>query len=134
MSKQVKMATADKWFSRFIRLRDADENGYCTCCTCGKVDHFKSMDAGHFVNRKHRTTRFNERNVHAQCPYCNRYCEGNIPEYSIFMEKEYGKGIIEEMIDLKNKTIKMGAMQIQAISDEYREKTKALSKDKNINF
>ena len=45
----------DKWFSLYIRLRDANEYGMVQCFTCGKVGHYKTggMQNGHFQSRKH---------------------------------------------------------------------------------
>jgi len=128
----MKKETADKYFSLYIRLRDADENGTCECCTCGKLDHYKNMDAGHFINRRFNSVRFNEQNVHAQCPHCNRYCEGNIPEYSLFIERKYGKGTVEKLIAQKNTYTKMGKVRIDEIGKEYRVKMKELAKEKGI--
>ena len=128
----MKIATADKWFSLFIRLRDSDSNGYARCCTCGKVAHFKDMDAGHFVNRQFKALRFNEKNVNGQCRKCNRFCEGNIPEYSLFMIKKYGKGTTETLIATKNIYTKMGSFEIEQIAKHYRKKAKALAKEKGI--
>jgi len=128
----MKKETADRYFSLFIRLRDSDTNGYARCCTCGKIAHFRDMDAGHFVNRKFKAVRFNEKNVNTQCRSCNRYCEGNIPEYSLFIERKYGKGTVEKLIAQKNTYTKMGKVRIDEIGKEYRVKMKELAKEKGI--
>ena len=36
---------------RIVRMKAADENGYCQCVTCGKVGHWKEMDGGHYISR-----------------------------------------------------------------------------------
>lgn len=84
--------TADKWFSLYIRLRDADENGMTVCVTCGKIAHYKEMDCGHFVTRNHKVHRFNEKNCNVQCTYCNRYAHGEQYQHSLYIDKLYGEG------------------------------------------
>ena len=71
----------DKVFSMFIRLRDTMPNGYFCCISCGQVKPFKQADCGHYINRQHMSTRFDEMNCNAQCRHCNRFMEGNIQSY-----------------------------------------------------
>ena len=71
-SKLVKKL--DAVFSQYIRLKDADEFGNATCFTCGKVDHWKKLQNGHFQSRKHYATRWDEMNCQVQCVSgCNMY-------------------------------------------------------------
>ena len=44
-SKLVKKL--DTVFSQYIRLKDS-KDGIGTCVTCGKQDHWKNLQAGHF--------------------------------------------------------------------------------------
>ena len=62
----MKIDKADKWFSIYIRLRDANNEGICSCITCGKMFLWKNVDCGHYVKRQFQGTRFNEKNSHAQ--------------------------------------------------------------------
>jgi hypothetical protein len=78
----------DKVFSKFIRQRDK-----YICVTCGR----KGNEAGHYKDRAHRNTRWDEKNVNCQCTYCNRYLSGNLSKYSIYLEKKYGYGILQEL-------------------------------------
>lgn len=71
-------AKLDKEFSLFIRLRDAMPNGYFRCISCGQIKPFEQADNGHYINRQHMNTRFDEMNCNAQCRHCNRFMEGNI--------------------------------------------------------
>jgi len=84
------LSKLDTTFSIFIRMRDVDENGFVKCCTCPTVRHWKEMDAGHFVLRKHLATRWRESNCHAQCQECNRHESGELVEYLIFMKSISG--------------------------------------------
>ncbi len=46
----------DKVFSIYIRRRNA-VNDIAECFTCGKKDHWKKLQNGHFQSRKHYSTR-----------------------------------------------------------------------------
>ena len=73
----------DKWFSLYIRFRDAMEFqkevpdadiSFGRCCTCGKIGQWKYMDCGHFIPKGRGGTsgvRWDERNAHLQCKLCN---------------------------------------------------------------
>lgn len=79
-------------FSMFIRLRDSDERGIATCCTCPARKHWRMMDAGHYVTTAKEATKFDENNVHAQCKGCNKWQGGKPTEYEQFLERKYGPG------------------------------------------
>ena len=64
---------AAKLLQRLVRLKASDENGYCQCVTCGKIDHYKSMQGGHFYSRRHLVFKLFEENLHPQCAGCNLY-------------------------------------------------------------
>jgi hypothetical protein len=98
-SKLVKKL--DFVFSQYIRKKNADKNGNCTCCTCGKVLHWKEIQAGHFMSRKHYSIRWDERNVHPQCVACNVFRYGEQYKYSIFLGKE-----LADVLYLQSKEIK----------------------------
>jgi hypothetical protein len=84
--------------SRYVRQKYADPSGFVACVTCGEVKHWKEMHAGHFVAKKAGlAVYFEERNIHPQCPRCNKWERGNLVKYAIFMVKKYGVGIVEEM-------------------------------------
>jgi len=84
----MKIATADKWFSLLYASEIAKtEYAIVVLAENGLLEN---MDAGHFVNRQFKALRFNEKNVNAQCRHCNRFCEGNGAEYSLFMIKNTG--------------------------------------------
>lgn len=66
-------ADLDAVLSQFIRLRDCDGLfGYGRCISCGKTISYQTSEAGHFIPRRSRAVRWDERNVNAQCYECNR--------------------------------------------------------------
>lgn len=89
----------DTVFSQYIRLREAD-NGIVECFTCGKKEHWKGkgMQNGHFMSRKHLSTRWDEMNCQVQCVGCNVYKYGEQYKFSIGLDAKYGGGTAEEML------------------------------------
>ena len=88
---------ADNDFSKFIRLRDSDEDGYCRCITCGEVFHWKQITNGHWQKRDKKPTRYNEENCHAQCVKCNSYRSGEDSLHGDKIQEIYGGDIKNEL-------------------------------------
>lgn len=128
----TRMKVWDTWFSKYVRLNGADKQGMCRCCTCGKIQHWKDMDAGHFVGRERKTTRWDERNVHPQCRYCNRFKEGRKYEYSKFLNEKYKDEfqdaitMADYLTHLGNQNKKWLPHEVEANISVYKEKVKKL--------
>ena len=122
----------DRIFSLYIRLRDASPQGYTRCISCGKIIPWKEADCGHFVNRSHMATRYNEKNCNAQCRSCNRFDEGNNIGYVRGLIKKYGQGVIEELEVLKHRESRWTEFEYKAMIDYYNQKVKKLHEDKGI--
>ena len=45
MPKKTLRAKCLEAAQKLARLQEADDNGYVSCWSCGKTDHYKSMDA-----------------------------------------------------------------------------------------
>lgn len=114
----------DGIFSKYIRLRDADGRGNCRCFTCDKVAEIPEMDAGHFVNRQHKSTRWSERNVHSQCRFCNRYCEGRKDVYAVRLVEKYGPHILFELQEEKNRIVHWTPADLEELIGIYKAKVK----------
>ena len=117
-----------KKFSVYIRCRDANYQGYCVCITCGKVAPWKEMDAGHWLHGKFPGTWLNPKNVHAQCPQCNKYKDGARDIYAIRLEAKYGFGILQELEDSKHKSAQTWRM------DTLREAEKEVDRLSSTSF
>ena len=110
-------------FSLFIRLRDSDKDGFCTCISCGKRLHWKQQaQAGHFIpagagNRLY----FDEVNVNVQCYRCNCILSGNLYEYSIRIDIKYGKGTALKLKEIKDKReiVKFSIEQLKEMRQKY---------------
>lgn len=103
-------------FSQYIRKRDTPGR----CISCGKFIRYDNCDAGHYIPRQHLATRFDERNVNAQCKECNQYKYGNLNAYSIGLDRKYGKGTADELQTLKNTTIKLSRSDYTEMIKKYR--------------
>lgn len=130
--KNTSKNTLDRIFSEFIRRRDSDQDGYTRCISCGKIVKWKEADCGHYVNRKHNSTRYDEQNCNAQCRSCNRFSEGNIQGYRKGLIRKYGEQAVELLEIKKFNTCKLGQFEINALAEEYRKKLKQIKKDKPI--
>ena len=131
-TKNYSLKSVDNWFSKFIRARDADEDGIIRCISCGKPVHWKKADAGHFIKRQHRALRFSEINVNGQCRSCNWLLQGNDINYAKGLVKKYGPGIIEQLQALKNGALHLGRFELKIIADNYKEKFGNLKKIKGL--
>lgn len=104
-------------FSEFIRARDK----HCVTCSTGEA-----QQAGHFIDGRHNAVLFQERGVHGQCYHCNVGLKGNKIQYWLFMERTYGREVIDELIAESKTTVQYKEFQFKEIEELYKEKTKAL--------
>lgn len=111
----------DNLFSKYIRKRDT-KSGVGRCCSCGRLIMFSQGDAGHFINRRWRSLRWREDNVHLQCRHCNRFDEGDSAGYALFMIKKYGQKHVEYLSLLKNETAKFSVGDLRLMIQEYKKK------------
>jgi hypothetical protein len=83
----------DNIFSQYIRLRYS-KNEISECVTCGKQDHWKKLQAGHFCSRKHYSTRWDEDNVQVQCSGCNVFRYGEQYLFSKYLGSELSEALL----------------------------------------
>ena len=114
----------DEIFSEYIRRLYSDESGYCRCVTCGKIDYWKNMQAGHYISRAKKGTRYHEKNVHVQCPPCNGFGHGMLIEYKAFLLNMYGDNIINELEYQSKGSLNIFALQ--SLIKIYRDKLRSL--------
>jgi len=111
----------DTIFSQFIRLRYS-KNEISECVTCGKKDHWKKLQAGHFISRKHYATRWNEDNVEVQCVGCNVYRYG---EQYLF-SKYLGQELSDELMAKSRSIAKFSDVELLDMIEEYKDKVDKL--------
>lgn len=129
------MRNADKWFSIFIRLRDASFGGMVRCITCGNFKFWKSgdLDCGHYQKRGNFATRYDERNCAAQCRKCNRYHSGRDDIFAIRIDERHGPGTAERLRILAGqKGGKWTKLDFELKAAEYREKAKSIAGNRGV--
>jgi hypothetical protein len=123
----------DKWFSLYIRLRDANEYGMVQCFTCGVVRGYKDgMQNGHFQSRKHMATRFDEENCQVQCIKCNMFSQGEQFKFGINLDAKYGEGTAEELEFLARTTMKFSRYDFEDKISYYGTLVEKLKEEKGI--
>ena len=126
----------DKWFSLFIRLKNApDHEGLCQCITCGKVGHYKSggMQNGHFQSRRFMATRFSEDgNCEVQCVACNMFRGGEQFRFAMNLDAKYGVGAAEELEYLARTIVKFTRVDYEDNIRYYKSAVEKIKKDKGI--
>lgn len=118
---------ADTIFSRFIRLKYANENGIVKCYTCNILLHWTMIQNGHFIKRAHLYLRWSEANCKPQCPSCNEMKHGNIVVYRERLEKEQ-PCLPESLQDQCKLVYKPTREEIRQIISEYTPKVAELKK------
>lgn len=121
-TRKTLITKLDKVFSEYIRRRYA-KNEIATCVTCGKKDHWKKLQAGHFMSRKHYATRWDEDNVEVQCSACNVFRYG---EQYLFA-KYLGTEKADMLLAKSREAVKFPDWEIQEMIELYKNKIKDLS-------
>ena len=96
----------DRAFSWYVRLTHADQDGNCTCVTCGKVLPWHKIQCGHFVSRKHKSTRWRLDNCKPQCYACNIHGHGEQYKFGKYLDELYGNGHCDRLFRLSHKPYK----------------------------
>tara|TARA_R110001592_G_scaffold103023_1_gene290310 strand:+ start:1064 stop:1468 length:405 start_codon:yes stop_codon:yes gene_type:complete len=122
----------DKWFSLYIRLRDATDEGLVQCFTSNRVYHYKNIHAGHFMSRKRLATRWCESNVQPQSAADNLFGQGEQFKFGLNLDAKYGDGKAEELQIKSRQTLKMTRVDYEDKISYYKEAVKNLKKEKNI--
>lgn len=114
-SRKTIVTKLDKVFSEYIRRRYA-KNGIAECVTCGKKDHWKNLQAGHFMSRKHYATRWDDENVQVQCSACNVFRDG---EQYLFA-KYLGIEKADMLFAKSRESVKFPDWEIQEMIEKYK--------------
>ena len=81
---RIRIDPLDELFSRYIRLRD----NY-TCQRCGVKS--KNVQCAHFIGRRNKNCRFNEKNATTLCMGCHQYFHANPLEFVEWTKKRLGE-------------------------------------------
>ena len=136
MKSQNLHLNAKKWFNRFIRLRDTDENGFGVCISTGQRLKFgtESAQAGHFFSGgRYKSLEFNEDNVHLQRKSDN-YFGHDFAAYAVNLKEKIGADRYEAICDIaaneKRHGFKQDRFMMIEIIETYKQKCKEIEKTK----
>ena len=116
-----------KLCSEWVRRKDADANGFCSCVTCGGTLFWKQAQAGHFVGGRTNSVLFHPDLVHVQCYVCNCIKHGNYAAYTLFMLDKYGRAKVEEFLALKHKIVKYTRSDLEELIESFKRKLAELN-------
>lgn len=112
--------------SLFVRKRDADENGFVNCITCGVRKHYTQGDAGHFIPGRGNSILFDVRGIHFQCKPCNggfknqTFSKDEVAiNYRKYMLKRYGEKVVKSLEDLRRQTKQFKEKELIEIRNRY---------------
>ena len=115
-SKLVKKL--DAVFSQYIRQSNS-VNEIATCFTCGKEDHWKKLQNGHFQSRRHYATRWDETNCQVQCAGCNVFRFGEQFLFSQNLDNKFGQGTARRLHIKAQQTIKFADFELEEMINHY---------------
>ena len=121
-SRKTLINKADKIFSEYIRRRYTNDNGITECYTCGKKDHWKELQCGHFMSRKHYSTRWNETNCQVQCAGCNVFRYGEQYKFGRNLDIEFGNGTADDLHQLSRQIVKYDNNDLIEMIKHYKKK------------
>jgi len=125
----------DRDFSEYIRLRDANSQGYVSCITCGKYFYWSDghhINCGHFISRKRKSVRFNEINCHGQCVTCNYHNHGEPDIYRYRLVEIYGKEVVENLESESRLGSRLSNEEMREKIVYYRNRVKLLKEEKGL--
>lgn len=116
----------DMYFSRYIRWYHADPDGLVKCVTCSTKKHVKKMQNGHFISRRHYSTRWLFTNCFAQCYSCNIGSQGMQWEFGKYIDRVYGIGTAQLVSDRSKMSRKFTDHELKVLTQVYKNKADEL--------
>jgi hypothetical protein len=122
LSRKSLVEKLDKVFSLYIRQRYA-VNEIAECYTCGKKDHWKKLQAGHFASRRHYSTRWDENNVQVQCYGCNIANQGMQFEFGKKLCLQFDNNFADELMIKSKQVCKFTDVELEEKINYYTQQT-----------
>lgn len=129
--KKLKAWTA---CSIYVRLREADQDGYVKCITCPEVMFWEDADAGHWVCGRNNTNLFDDAHIFPQCQKCNHAGGGEEYKYTQAMKKKYGydDATCQEILNRKFAHKKLPDAEVDEIYKNFKEQALNFAKEKSL--
>lgn len=105
------------------------------CIPCGKEAKGSNQHGGHFIPSSTcgMFLRYDLRDVHSSCYYCNINLGGNGGEFYRSLVARYGEEFVEQLFTDKKREVKWGVKELLALADFY-ESLLVLSQEELIAF
>ena len=110
----------DDIFSIYIRRRYSIDD-FAECFTCGKTDHWKNLQCGHFQSRRKYSTRWDKINCQVQCAKCNIFSQGEQYLFGKKLDEVYGEGTSNELALKGNYLIKFSTKELELLINTYKD-------------
>ena len=111
--------------SEYIRRKYASKRGIVKCVTCGKISHWKYMQASHLVPGRTNGILFDERGIYPACVGCNIFKSGNLHSYMRFLENKLGideaRALRDELIANSKEPIKLTTFDLEMLIVKYKD-------------
>lgn len=124
----------DVVFSKYIRLRDAMPSGTFKCISCGKIKSISQADCGHYWSRARMSTRFDERNCHAECKGCNRFSADHLVGYRTHLINKIGQLEYDRLQIKANETKKWSVWELEQLVKYYTLLVERIKAEKGIDI
>jgi hypothetical protein len=98
---------------KMIRERDAGK----ACVSCAEI---RTLEAGHFRVSTLAPTNYHPANLNGQCRNCNGYNGGKTYEYSIELDKRWGKGTAAFLEKLSRTSDRWSIEELGTLKDAAR--------------
>lgn len=105
--------------SEWVRRRGANFQGYNACFTCGKQEHWKEMNAGHYIHRD--ALDFEELNINPQCVRCNKWLSGNLGVYAARLIEVFGLKAFQKLEAKRYLIRKFSREELEKLKIFYKE-------------
>jgi hypothetical protein len=131
ISQEVEKAAV--LLQELVRLKAADDHGYCTCITCGAIKKWNDgMQGAHFFQRGRTGTKLSVENVHCACQGCNAFLHHTTSgvliyrRYLISLYEEEGRGEdgLDELEALSRTTKKYTRAEVEDITADFKKQIK----------
>lgn len=128
MAKKTLRAKALETIQKLVRLKAADDNGYCTCVSCGTFGPWNEFDGGHYIPKGHSSYwALEEENIHPQCKSCNGFgmkFGTASQEYTKWMIDFYGRDFVDQMEANKKNVKKIYKSDYEEMISDWKEQIK----------
>jgi len=115
----------DKTFSEYIRERDD-----YVCITCGATRDNKVIQCGHLFSATKNSTRWDEKNAHAQCRGCNFKHEHDFERYRRRWVAQHGESEYDLLYAKWCQSTKFGLGDLRMMIKHFKDKLDKLKKEK----